>query len=137
MDGNIRPPKSASTFNWHTVLWILLVWLAVTYLFQTMTSGPEPQSISYSTFKDRVREGRVAEITMRGNRISGRGAAGATAPAAAEPANRNTDGSNAVDAFQTIKPDIQEPGLMEFLETHDVVVKAESKRRVRSSTSSI
>ena len=62
-----------SGFHWRTLLWALAVWFLVLYLFNGFSRQPqEVETLSYSAFKDQVRQGKVAEVTIKGNEIRGR-----------------------------------------------------------------
>jgi hypothetical protein len=47
MDGKLKRPPRKPTFNWNTVLWMLLMWMAAIYLFQTFSAGSKPKTLSY------------------------------------------------------------------------------------------
>jgi cell division protease FtsH len=141
MDGKLNRPREKPTFNRHTILWALLMWIAAIYLFQMFSAGPKPQTLSYTRFKEMVRQGKVVEITMRGNEIHGKMTSpgnGAASPAkkggqpddSAVSAKSQSDAQQAgAVAFQTVKPDIQDPGLLDLLDKKGVVVEAESQQR--------
>ncbi|MGA9539244.1 MAG: ATP-dependent metallopeptidase FtsH/Yme1/Tma family protein, partial [Desulfobacterales bacterium] len=141
MDGKLNRPRGKPALNWNTILWVLLMWMAAIYLFQMFSAGPKPKTLSYTAFKEMVRQGKVAEITMRGNEISGK-----MKPSGTEAASKSTAGTQQANsavsaksqaekqntgtvAFHTVKPDMQDPGLLDLLEKKGVVVEAESQQR--------
>jgi len=98
---------------------------------------PPPRALSYTAFKQAVREDRVAEVTFTGDQIQGRFLPGkAPAPqvepgevSAPEPmAERSPDtgGSEPAGgvAFTSLKPQVSDPKLLELLEQHHVEVTA-------------
>ena len=99
--------------------------------------APPPIELSYTAFKQAVRDDRVAQVTFTGDRIGGRfrpGQAPETKPedadtALLEPAaERSPDASGRLPgrgaAFTTVKPQVNDPKLLELLERHDVEVTA-------------
>jgi cell division protease FtsH len=136
MNGKRQRPQGAPPFNWHTLLWVALVWLAASYIFHVFPVESHAKTLAYTQFRQLVRQGRVIEITIEGNRIHGKmtpagneaapkGNSKAQNNAGTAPAALHNGGKKSeTAAFQTVKPDIQDPGLMNFLESHNVVVKA-------------
>ncbi|WP_419656120.1 putative ATP-dependent zinc metalloprotease [Desulfosarcina variabilis str. Montpellier] len=128
--------------KWQTIVWLLLLWMLVFYLFQGVGAGTPPRDIAYTQFKEKVRRGEVVRVVMRGANINGEMVAGdgeetSMNDATDRSANRSTDsGSNASSAssgnmvrFETVKPMVTDPGLMELLETNHVVVRAKLEQR--------
>jgi cell division protease FtsH len=119
---------------------VLLLWIMVSYLFQLFSSGAGQRILAYTRFKEVVRQGRVSEITMKGNVIRGN-------MLPANDAAANQDGSVSAASksdemvddpegrpqeplrFQTIRPAVSEPGLIDFLEDNGVEVTAETQER--------
>ena len=130
-----------SSFNWQTFLWILLIWMVVFYLFRGTGAGPQPRNIAYTQFKERVRQGEVTQITIRGQEIHGEMLTAQNRDASAEQKGSGADAGQGgeiekkADAeggpvpFKTVKPAVTDPGLMTLLENHGVVVKAELEQR--------
>ena len=141
MDGRPQKPPERPTFNWRVIFWALLIWFCVVYLFQAFYSGSQIKTFPYTEFKEMVRQGEVIEITMRGNEIKGKMKAADTnefaepkanveATESSSPENRLPDAAASEGiSFQTIKPDIQDSGLMDFLEKNGVVVNAERRQQ--------
>jgi cell division protease FtsH len=102
--------------------WVWFVVLALLFGYFLWAGGPSPgapEQLTYSQFKQEVRAGTVAEVTVSGQQISGRFRPGATpatveAGESAEPARR----------FRTAMPAFQDPKLMELLEANGVDVRA-------------
>lgn len=137
MDGQIQRPQKKPAFNWQTLLWVLALWMLITYMFQSPLHDKGVQELSYTAFRAKVRQGDVSEITMTGNQITGklRPAAAQTGDNGHEKAASPAESSGASDKtpqavqFQTTKPDVQEPDFMPFLEKHGVVVNARTQER--------
>jgi cell division protease FtsH len=116
--------------------WRYLVWLLVLLVFSWYWFGtvPEqkPQSLSYTDFKQKVRGDEVAEVTLKGDQLTGRfreNAAGKAGEGKAGEgkAGKQTDEHATPRRFVTILPPVDDPGLMSLLEKHDVEVYAESQ----------
>lgn len=136
MNGQMQQPPQKPTVNWNNVIWVLVIWMAVAYLFQAMFPGTAPQTLTYTKFRDMVRQGEIAAVTIRGNVIRGElanaEARAASGPAGgALPAGERSSAARRKDPtiFQTVKPDVMEPDLIGFLEKHGVAITAESQER--------
>jgi cell division protease FtsH len=138
--GNKRSLSKKPPVNWGYLLWFLLGWLVLIYLFRGFTpGGSAPQTISYTEFKDQVRENKVAQIVMKGNEISGRyRIRQSQAQSTGEAQAQSTSGSQAQNtskeqsrprAFKTTKPSIADPDLLSLLQKHQVAIYAEPQRR--------
>lgn len=136
-----QPSQNKSVFNRNTILWVLLTWLVITYAVETIVPKSHLRTIPYTEFKQLVRRGSVGEIIMQANRIRGKLKASTieTQMSRSEYGTSTKDLPPALDrsdeqppesaAFQTVKPDIQDPGLMDLLEENGVVIKAVSKEK--------
>jgi hypothetical protein len=65
MDGKLKRPPGKPTFNWNTVLWTLLMWMAAIYLFQMFSTGSKPNTLAYTKFKEMVRQGKVIDAEIK------------------------------------------------------------------------
>ena len=142
MNSDLPPasPKQQS-FNWRILLWILLLWLFGAYLFRGIATEQTPRNIAYTQFKNDIRQGKIAEITMRGDEIHGEMIAAdkkgndsaANKPGSTSSRRSETEPSKrtnkATVRFQTVRPPVNDPGLMHLLESNDVVVRAKSEER--------
>jgi cell division protease FtsH len=127
-EGGQRPPAHP---QWgmrpNLLVWIvaILTILFVSRLLQAPTGG---ESLSYTAFKEQVREGKIAAVTFRGAEITGTFEAPAHKGQA--PAQRGMGGkASPPEQFTTTKPDLQDPGLLPLLEMHGVTVRAESSQQ--------
>jgi len=132
MNTKKSPPPQKSAFNWQTLMWVLLIWIAGAYLLQLFSPASGPQQLAYSEFKQMVREGKIVEITMKGDQIQGKitsGAGSSAAAARSDEGQLEAGGSRSAAAFQTMKPALPESGLMKLLEENGVVVNVKSPKR--------
>jgi cell division protease FtsH len=141
----IKKPSDNGLPVWRIITWILVVWFAAVFFLKFY--GPESvriRNLSYSEFKQSVQEKNVAEITVKGDQISGK----YVNPVKAYPAGveeqleqqKNTDNQKVdkkeeekpekliYERFKTIKPPFEDSGLMKLLEKNNVTVFAESQK---------
>jgi cell division protease FtsH len=112
---------------WKQVLIILLLVLAFNYLY--VATAPERQetsvSISYSRFKNELRQGNVGEVTLQDSTIRG---------TFREPVEKSSEqpGEAAVpgtfERFQTVLPPIDDAGLLPELEAAGVEVNVKPEK---------
>ncbi|WP_250464652.1 ATP-dependent zinc metalloprotease FtsH [Microbulbifer litoralis] len=100
------------------LVWIMAILLTSQYLVNT-ADEPSRQQLSYTAFKDKVREGQVASVTLQGEKIRGsyQSAESETVSAGDQPPPKH---------FVTTLPPVDDPDLMPLLEEHQVEVRAES-----------
>ena len=107
------PPQPPDTeINWNRIVLFIAIWLGLIWIFNGMSGDIGTTPLSYSDFKDKVRNDKVEKITISGDRISGelkKGAADKTS-----------------SSFRTVLPAIEDPKLMPLLEDHGVVIEAHS-----------
>ncbi|QLF94381.1 ATP-dependent metallopeptidase FtsH/Yme1/Tma family protein [Pseudomonas sp. ABC1] len=84
------------------ILWLIIAAVLVTVM-NNFSSPNEPQTLNYSDFISQVKEGRVDRVTVDGYVIVGRRADG--------------------DTFRTIRPAIQDNGLIGDLINNNVVIE--------------
>jgi len=112
---------------WHNLLWILLLWLIICYLFNMFRPAVDTRNISYTEFKNNVRSGRVSEVTLKRNNISGK--------LKVQTASKQNQGKNLTNKastdvmFATLKPEIQDPDLLPLLEKKDVIINVKPQER--------
>ena len=136
MNGQIQRPPKKPAFNWQSLLWVLVLWMAVALFFRPPFQGNAVKELTYTAFRAKVRQGAVSAITMTGNQIRGQMR---PSPEEASPASGGggTSGRGSASGeetakpppveFQTVKPDVPEPGFIPFLEKHDVVITAKTQ----------
>ncbi|MDF3935064.1 ATP-dependent zinc metalloprotease FtsH [Pseudomonas citronellolis] len=84
------------------ILWLIIAAVLVTVM-NNFSSPSEPQTLNYSDFIQQVKEGKVERVTVDGYVITG----------------KRQDG----DSFKTIRPAIQDNGLIGDLVNNNVVVE--------------
>ena len=84
------------------ILWLIIAAVLVTVM-NNFSSPSEPQTLSYSQFIEQVKEGRVERVTVDGYVITG----------------KRSDG----EGFKTIRPAIQDGGLIGDLIDNNVVIE--------------
>ncbi|WPL16567.1 ATP-dependent zinc metalloprotease FtsH 3 [Thiorhodovibrio winogradskyi] len=140
------PTQPGGTPPWRNALYALIAIFALSAALSLFRS-PGPQAISYTELKEAVRDGRVAQVTFEGQRVSGRfiepeesqrttdnakdgppdGHPGETSGETedetqqASAATAETGGR-----FISTLPQVQDPRLLDLLEQHDVEIDAES-----------
>lgn len=95
------------------------MWVILSYVAGSFQSAPVAE-ISYSKFRSEVSDSNVAEITVQGNKISGKFQKKFIRV-------RKPGDTTAYDYFSTIKPSIPDPNLMALLEKNNVTVYAKEK----------
>ncbi len=116
---NVPPPPQPRMPSLRDyLLWMLML---VAFSLYWSTTSEQAEELSYSDFKQRVRDGQVVSVTLQGSNASGRlvsdieGGA-ALQDAAAEP------------SFTTTLPPIDDPELLPLLEAQGVEVVAKSEQ---------
>ncbi|MCW8126533.1 ATP-dependent zinc metalloprotease FtsH [Microbulbifer halophilus] len=99
------------------LVWIMAILLTSQYLVNTADT-PRRQQLSYTAFKQKVTEGRVASVTLQGENIRGsyKGADSETVATGDRPQPKH---------FSTTLPPVDDPDLMLLLEDYQVEVRAE------------
>jgi cell division protease FtsH len=125
---NSKKPVSPNPGNrpFSSWIWAILIFFLGLYLLRFVFPVQQPEQLSYTAFKKAVSSNQVSEVTMRADRIFGlyrspgrNGNENAGKGAQAEKAP-------STGTFKTVKPAVQDPGLLPLLEANDVEVNAES-----------
>lgn len=98
--------------------WLVFLWLAMALLllfyFLGEVEAPEHTELTYTEFRQAVQAGHVTEVTLRGQNIEGRlSEEGREALEVDEPGS-----------FETIRPEMEDTRLLEFLEAQGVHIAA-------------
>ena len=126
---NRESPNAAFPGWWSSLLWPIVFLILITYFF-SIYSTQEAGKISYSDFKKKVSQGQVAEVTFKGNEISGTFKKKSEInPRGREEAEKESRGN--VEAigdrhFKTVIPSLDDPQLLALLEKNEVIINAES-----------
>jgi cell division protease FtsH len=139
MKETIKRPLGKKPVNWKTLIWVLLVWLLLLYFFGGLISPtPAARTISYTEFKQAVKQGHIAEISIKGNEISGeyRQAASAEDKSQKQEGDRNKSifqlfrkSESRPVYFKTVKPALEDPELLPSLEKNAVIIRAQTQQR--------
>jgi cell division protease FtsH len=120
--------RHTSPFGWRYYVW-LLVLLAFVFYWVAITGGQGVAQIPYSQFKQDLRNGKIASVTMEGENISGQYKGEKKAAAQGKAAKKPEGGEQAAPAqpkrFSTIKPPYDDPQLATLLDSKNVTVRAE------------
>ncbi|MEA3641205.1 MAG: ATP-dependent zinc metalloprotease FtsH [Lamprobacter sp.] len=140
------PTQPGGTPPWQNALYALIAIFALSAALSVLRS-PGPEAISYTELKQAVREGRVAQVTFEGQQVSGRFVAPEESQRTTDGAKDGTSGGPSRETsgetedetqeastaqaetgarFISTLPQVQDPGLLDLLETHDVEIDAES-----------
>ena len=135
MNRKMKQPYGRPSMNWRHIIWFLVIWMILIFMFRGFEPAQSTQEITYSAFKKKVAGGEVAEITIKGNQISGKFKQ-EKSNQKQKPSQKSKSflqifqGSKPqTDYFQTTKPALQDPELLPLLEKNNVVIRAESQRR--------
>ena len=120
-----RGPAWLPRVSWPWAL--LLIFLAVNWLVAPLLAPDQPDrvTIPYTTFKEQIQAGNVAEITTRGEAIQGTLKQPLTYPPSGE--NQKTSAR-----FETRLPSFADPGLEALLASQNVVINARPPEEGRS-----
>ena len=144
MKETIKRPLAKKPFSWRTLIWVFLAWLLFLYLFSGLLSpAPSTQTISYTKFKQMVENGRITEVTLKGNQITGKyrqtqseKEKGKKSASSGEKSIFQIFQKNKArpDHFNTTKPALEDPELLPLLEKNDVTINAETPHKSWWST---
>ena len=104
---------------WRYWAWGAVLAAAFAYFLWLGSTAGGLVELTYTQFKQEIRAGHVAEVTLRGQEISGRFRDGVT------PATQAArEGPETAQRFATARPAFEDKDLMPLLEKHDVAVTA-------------
>jgi cell division protease FtsH len=120
--------------SWNRVVLFMLAIIALNagfaYLFPPKPQEPQAQ-ISYSRFKQILKEGNIAEVVLENKRVNGRFKEKIPLkqeqPQAVLPVQNQDstkDESREYIRFRTILPPVEDPALLSLLEKHEVHIEA-------------
>jgi len=111
--------------HWTRFIWFLLIGLLVANAFR-MFATADSLKLPYSEFKDKVSQGKVSEITIKGDKLTGR---------FKEPVMQASGGEDSgekvarFEHFETVLPSFKDPGLIGLLDDNEVTIKAKSEEK--------
>ncbi len=106
------PNRFGRAVTWRNILAVVLIWMILAY-FMRGYGTPEVLDTPYSEFKDRLRAGEVAAVTVKGDKIRGRFK------------DKVSDDGKDFERFETVMPSFDDPELMRLLEEKGVTMEAE------------
>lgn len=113
---------------WMRLLLFFVIWLAITYGYLYFWPAKPTEDLSYTAFKEKVVAGQVAEITLKGQQVSGQYLVKEGTD------NRKKGEQPPPRYFRTVLPPFDDPELMALLEKNKVAIRAESSERSWFST---
>jgi cell division protease FtsH len=128
MKNTIKRSPGSPSFDWRPVIGIILIWLVFMYFYGDFLPKTSIRNISYSQFKKMVGQGKISEVTIKGNEISGKLGKNASVFEKDKSGSSEKDSEKPV-YIRTIKPAIQDPKLLPMLETNNVEVRAELQKQ--------
>lgn len=107
--------------SWSIIVIILIIGIILYYTFMSDVNDRYSVSLPYSAFKEQVRKGNVAEVTIKGNTISGE------FKETYKKAQSDSVGTFSYTSFTTINPEYENQTLMSLLEENNVTVFAQKE----------
>ena len=136
MKETMKRPLAKKPNNWHTLIWVLLAWLLFIYLFRGVFFPASPgRTISYTEFKQTVKQGRIEEVRLKGQEITGKFRQSQSAAEKSPPAGEKSifqmfqKGKSRPEYFKTTRPALEDAELLSLLEKNNVVIYAETPQR--------
>jgi cell division protease FtsH len=99
------PDDKMHRVAWVRTLFWLLILAAFVYSWSNLFQGPKQQTLSYTQFKEEIRQGKVAEVTMKGHQVTGQYKQG----------KQEKQKNQRPKTFQTVLPPINDPELVGLL----------------------
>ncbi len=100
------------------LFWIVLLVMGY-LLFSQTNQGPQRTQITYTKFKDFVRQGKIDSVTVQGNAIRGEFTASYLVVTGGD--------TTSFDHFQSRKPDFEDEGLIPLLEENNVQMNVQAQ----------
>ncbi len=110
--------------HWLRLLVFLLLWIIVSIGYTNYMAGQKNEKISYSEFKEKVSSGVVAQIVVKGQKITGKYTA-RNGDKSADTEDKEQQ-SQMHDGFFTVLPSFEDSQLLPLLEEKGVTIKAET-----------
>jgi cell division protease FtsH len=114
-------PRSKPPYDWRAFAWLAAIF-AVFWFWSASYDETPPQTLTYTAFKQEVRAGDVERVTLRGDQVTG------TLKMPPSAAAESSGKALTPKQFTTTLPPIDDPKLLELLDSHGVEVQAESEQ---------
>ncbi len=118
-----RSPQQPPSFEWRNIFIFLAIALVISS-WLNLVSAPPSEKIPYTVFKEEVRRGNVAEVTMKGDTISG---TFKNQIALDRLKDGGSSTSETARRFTTVLPPVDDKDLIPLLEQNGVIIKAQSE----------
>lgn len=126
--GNRRPGSVYGVPAWRYIVFMIVA-LLISAVWTDYSTRPPIQNISYTRFREMVRENKVTKVIFEGQQITGRLAAKGTVHRSAKlPAKKRTSSPQQGTFVKTYMPMRDDESLMNELENHHVIIYAQSTR---------
>lgn len=112
---------------WQRFLLVLALIMVVNGVYYSIfpQSGPVPVAeLAYSRFKDELRQGRIAEVTIQGESLNGRFVVELSFAAEELVVGRLFEGRRTYERFHTTLPPLDDPELLQLFNQQQTVVTA-------------
>ena len=110
--GNLQ----SNNVSWpRLILVVVLTWLVLSFFFRLYT--PNQLTLSYTAFKNAVKQGKISEITLDGQQINGKFKKPVTADVKIPSKTEKGKDTAVYEIFQTVKPTFDNRDLMRLLES--------------------
>src|SRR5690625_1784199 len=119
------PTQPESYFNWRYLFWIILVVVILMYGLSASDRPTGVKEISYTEFKQALRQGQIDKVTFDGQHISG---TYTESYINSQKESEKKGEKKQLKEFATIKPPFDDPELPKLLEKNGVTVRAESQK---------
>ncbi len=117
-NGNNQPPQRGLKLV-PTIIWIVVLILISSWFWREFSNDVDAAAISYSEFREQLRDGNIAEVVVSGEEIQGQ------LKEAAEFPTGDGDETAEFTSFVTYLPSFGDDSLLELLETQSVRVETE------------
>jgi cell division protease FtsH len=119
-----RPAPEQPRLVWPSILWLVVLLAVGPSLLWWLARGGTGVTISYSEFREHLTEGRLVEVSVRGDRVDGR---------LRQKARTEVEGrAIEYDRFVTYLPSFGDPALLDLLREKGVLLRTEADPRSSS-----
>ncbi len=113
--------RAKRPYDWRIFAWVAVI-IGSVWLWASSLSTTSPETLTYTAFKQKVRDGAVERVTLRGDQVTG------ILHVPPSPRAESSGKAAAPTHFATTLPPTGDPDLLTLLESRGVVVRAESER---------
>ncbi|MEW5895919.1 MAG: ATP-dependent zinc metalloprotease FtsH [Candidatus Omnitrophota bacterium] len=128
LDDRKTADKNLRGSFWGLLIWFLLMWFLVSSIFGYFQEKSQVE-IPYSSFKEEIRNNNIDSVTIAGSRIIGRFKRSYLPENISSPEATGPSQGTRYQMFSTVKPDVEDPELLQLLEEYDVVVNVEPEEQ--------